>query len=116
MRLRGWWDFEGVPQPALVYDVGEGLVGWVARENRPLFLASAQSDPRFTLKWEHDTDVVAVMNLPLVADLTDIFTAVVGVLQVSTRPGTPAFSREDQRLLTNFADQSAVAIKNSQPV
>jgi PAS domain S-box-containing protein len=114
LQLRGWWDFEGVPQPALVYDLGEGLVGWVARENRPLFLANAQSDQRFTFKWEHDGDVAAVMNLPLVAALTDIFTAVVGVLQVSTRPGTPAFSREDQRLLTSFVDQSAAAIKNSQ--
>ena len=109
LRLRGWWDFEGVPQPALAYDLNEGLVGWVARENRPLFLANAQSDQRFVFKWEHDADVAAVMNLPLVIEAL-----VVGVLQVSTRPGTPAFSRDDQRLLTSFADQSAAAIKNSQ--
>lgn len=109
LALRGWWDFEGVPQPALTYELGEGLVGWVARENRPLFLANAQSDQRFVTKWTHDADVAAVMNLPLV-----INAAVVGVLQVSTRPGTPAFSREDQRLLTSFADQSAAAIKNAQ--
>ena len=109
LQLRGWWDFEGVPQPQLAYALGEGLTGWVARENRPLFLANAQSDQRFVAKWDHDADMAAVMNLPLVID-----EAVVGVLQVSTRPGTPAFSREDQRLLTSFADQSAAAIKNSQ--
>jgi len=109
LELRGWWDFEGVPQPTLAYELGEGLVGWVARENRPLFLANAQSDHRFVTKSAHDADVAAVMSLPLV-----INGSVVGVLQVSTRPGTTAFSREDQRLLTSFADQSAAAIKNSQ--
>jgi PAS domain S-box-containing protein len=109
LTLRGWWDFEGLPRPALEYEVGEGVVGWTARENKPLFLANAQADQRYVIKWEHDSDVAAVMNLPLVDD-----GAVVGVLQVSTRPGTPAFTREEQRLLTSFADQSAVAIKNAQ--
>ena len=89
--------------------MGEGVVGWSARENKPLFLANAQADQRFVVKWEHDRDVAAVMNLPLVDDGT-----VVGVLQVSTRPGTPAFTREEQRLLASFADQAAVAIKNAQ--
>ncbi|MBE2238680.1 MAG: GAF domain-containing protein, partial [Caldilineaceae bacterium] len=109
LALRGWWDFEGLPRPAVGYEVGEGVVGWTARENKPLFLANAQADQRFVAKWEHDRDVAAVMNLPLVDD-----GVVVGVLQVSTRPGTPAFTREEQRLLSSFADQSAVAIKNAQ--
>lgn len=109
LTLRGWWDFQGVPQPAVEYQLGEGIVGWVARENKPLFLANARADQRFAPKGPHDADVAAVMNQPLVID-----GRVVGVLQASTRPGTPAFSREDQRLLTSFADQSAAAIKNAQ--
>jgi PAS domain S-box-containing protein len=109
LTLRGWWDFEGLPKPDLQYEMGEGVVGWSARENKPLFLANAQADQRFVVKWDHDRDVAAVMNLPLVDDGT-----VVGVLQVSTRPGTPAFTREEQRLLASFADQAAVAIKNAQ--
>jgi PAS domain S-box-containing protein len=107
--LRGWWDFEGLPRPSLEYEVGEGVIGWTARENKPLFLAIAQADQRFVVKWEHDRDVAAVMNLPLVDD-----GAVLGVLQVSTRPGTPAFTRDEQRLLATFADQAAVAIRNAQ--
>ncbi|HTP10887.1 MAG TPA: GAF domain-containing protein, partial [Anaerolineae bacterium] len=109
LTLRGWWDFEGLPRPSIEYEVGEGVIGWTARENKPLFLANAQADQRFVAKWEHDRDVAAVMNLPLVDD-----GVVIGVLQVSTRPGTPAFTREEQRLLSSFADQSAVAIKNAQ--
>src|SRR5512136_3051430 len=109
LALRGWWDFEGLPRPSLEYEVGEGVIGWTARESKPLFLANAQADQRFVAKWEHDRDVAAVMNLPLVDD-----GVVVGVLQVSTRPGTPAFTREEQRLLTSFAEQAAVAIKNAQ--
>ncbi len=107
--LRGWWDFQGVPQPTVEYQLGEGIVGWVARENKALFLANAQADQRFVPKGPHDADMAAVMNQPLVVDRT-----VVGVLQASTRPGTPAFNRDDQRLLTSFADQSAAAIKNAQ--
>jgi nitrate/nitrite-specific signal transduction histidine kinase len=109
LALRGWWDFEGLPRPSLEYEIGEGVIGWTARESKPLFLANAQADQRFVVKWEHDRDVAAIMNLPLIDD-----GVVVGVLQVSTRPGTPAFTREDQRLLASFADQSAVAIKNAQ--
>ena len=109
LTLRGWWDFEGLPRPILHYEVGEGVVGWTARESRPLFLANAQADQRFAVKWEHDRDVAAIMNLPLIDE-----GAVAGVLQVSTRPGTPAFTREEQRMLSSFADQAAVAIKNAQ--
>ncbi len=109
LSLRGWWDFEDLPKPDLQYELGEGVVGWSARENKPLFLANAQADQRFVVKWDHDRDVAAVMNLPLVDEGT-----VVGVLQVSTRPGTPAFTREEQRLLASFTDQAAVAIKNAQ--
>jgi PAS domain S-box-containing protein len=109
LSLRGWWDFEGLPRPNLHYAVGEGVIGWTARENKSLFLANAQADQRFAVKWEHDRDVAAIMNLPLVDD-----GMVAGVLQVSTRPGTPAFTREEQRMLTSFADQAAVAIKNAQ--
>jgi GAF domain-containing protein/DNA-binding response OmpR family regulator/sensor histidine kinase YesM len=107
--LRGWWDIEGIPQPVLAYTIGEGLIGWIARENRPLFLANVHTDPRFVIKWSHDNDIAAAMSVPLVMD-----ELVVGVMQVATRPGTPAFSREDQRLLGNFSEQAAVAIKNSQ--
>ncbi|HZY44133.1 MAG TPA: GAF domain-containing protein [Anaerolineae bacterium] len=109
LTLRGWWDFEGVPQPMLLYSLGEGIIGWVAQENRSLFLANAPADPRFIIKWAHDHDIAAVMNVPLKID-----EVVVGVLQVATRPGTPSFSRDDQRLLNNFADQAAAAIKNAQ--
>jgi PAS domain S-box-containing protein len=108
-QLRGWWDFESLPKPDLSYELNEGVVGWTARERKSLFLANAQSDQRFVIKWDHDRDVAAVMNLPLLDEGRAI-----GVLQVSTRPGTPAFTREEQRLLASFAEQAAVAIKNAQ--
>ena len=87
--LRGWWDFEGLPRPALEYEVGEGVVGWTARENKPLFLANAQADQRFAVKWEHDRDIAAVMNLPLIDD-----NAVVGVLQVQEQDQVMMISQE----------------------
>lgn len=93
---------------SITYEWGEGIVGWVARENKPVFLANAQADKRFLPKAENDYDIAALIGVPLQID--DV---VVGVLQASTRPGTPAFDPGDQRLLVTFASQAAAAIKNS---
>ena len=93
---------------AVAYELGEGIVGWVARENNPIFLATAQADKRFVGKAPNDMDIAALIGVPLHID-----DEVVGVLQASTRPGTPAFDPGDQRLLTTFANQAAAAIRNS---
>ncbi|MGH2594187.1 MAG: GAF domain-containing protein, partial [Anaerolineae bacterium] len=74
----------------------------------PIFLANAQADKRFLNKAWNDRDIAALIGVPLHIDDT-----IVGVLQASTRPGTPAFDPSDQRLLSTFASQAAAAIKNS---
>jgi PAS domain S-box-containing protein len=117
--LRAEWD--GQPSAARVakrngqemadpvtFEWGEGIVGWVAREGKSLFLANAQADKRFVAKSPNDSDIAAVIGVPLVLD-----NSVVGVLQASTRPGTPAFDPSDQRLLATFASQAVAAIQNS---
>ncbi len=95
--------------PAVVaFEWDEGIVGWIAREGKPIFLANAQADKRFVPKAPNDRDIAALIGVPVRLD-----EALVGVLQASTRPGTPAFDPADQRLLTTFANQAAAAIKNA---
>ncbi|HLF24715.1 MAG TPA: GAF domain-containing protein [Anaerolineae bacterium] len=113
--LRGEWE---APQPAadgrqehvgsLAFEWNEGIIGWVAHEDKPIFLANAQVDKRFLAKAPNDQEIAALIAIPLHSD-----DAVVGVLQASTRPGTPAFDPSDQRLLSTFGHQAAAAIKNS---
>ncbi|HET7090745.1 MAG TPA: GAF domain-containing protein, partial [Anaerolineae bacterium] len=92
----------------VAYEWGEGVVGWVALAEKPIFLANAQADKRFVAKAPNDGEIAALIGVPVHSD-----SAVVGVLQASTRPGTPAFDVSDQRLLSTFAAQAAAAIKNS---
>ncbi|HEY4689460.1 MAG TPA: GAF domain-containing protein [Anaerolineae bacterium] len=92
----------------LAFEWGEGIVGWVAREGKPIFLANAQADKRFVGKAPNDADIAALIGVPVILD-----DEVVGVMQASTRPGVPAFDPSDQRLLATFAHQAAAAIKNS---
>jgi PAS domain S-box-containing protein len=115
--LRGEWDSRLPGKPggdgqdrigAVAFEWGEGIVGWVAREERPLFLANAQADKRFVAKAANDRDIAALIGIPLRVDDN-----IVGVLQASTRPGTPAFDPNDQRLLSTFASQAGAAIENS---
>jgi len=93
---------------SIAYEWGEGVVGWVAQAEKPIFLANAQADKRFVAKASNDGEIAALIGVPVHSD-----SDVVGVLQASTRPGTPTFDVSDQRLLSTFAGQAAAAIKNS---
>ncbi|HJW84029.1 MAG TPA: cache domain-containing protein, partial [Anaerolineae bacterium] len=118
LTLRGEWEAgraerergvlpAGVNGP-VAFEWGEGIVGLVAEQGKPLFLANAQADRRFVPKAPNDHDIAALIGVPLLSDAN-----MVGVLQASTRPGTPPFDPSDQRLLGTFADQASAAIKNS---
>lgn len=117
--LRGEWESQNgtvvnqptlaqEPQTPVYFEWGQGVVGWVARESKPIFLTSAQSDKRFVPIAENDNDIAALIGVPLRID-----DDVVGVMQATTRPGTIAFDPADRSLLTTFAKQAVIAIENS---
>ena len=114
--LRGEWDAASSSSRAnghdrdgaITFEWGEGIVGWVAREEKSIFLANAQADRRFVGKADNDADIAALIGVPVHLD-----GSIAGVLQASTRPGMPAFDPSDQRLLSTFANQAAAAIKNA---
>jgi GAF domain-containing protein/HAMP domain-containing protein len=114
LRVRGASDTGRLDGKAEYQDValrsGESAAGWVLVERQPLFLATAQADPRFVPQTPSDKSIASLLVLPL---LVAGQSAPVGVLQVATQSGKP-FSREDQTLLVPFVQQAGVAYQNAQ--
>ncbi|MEX2224464.1 MAG: GAF domain-containing protein [Candidatus Rokuibacteriota bacterium] len=85
--------------------VGEGDVGWVASERRPLELADAWSDPRTTnLEWWRTHGLRSFLGIPIV--FQDML---LGVLVFRDREPF-RFGPDDRELLDVFVGQSASAI------
>ena len=91
-----------------ILEEGEGIVGEVAKTGKPVFVANAQSDPRIV---RHPDPALAVRSMvysPLIHD-----DSVLGVLVVANPASGLTFSEMDLSLVNSLAEQSALAIKNS---
>lgn len=89
--------------------MGEGVVGWVAREAKPILVDDATRDERFCDRMDEMTkfQTRSILCVPMVSKET-----VLGVIElVNSRPD--AFSKSDMRLLNSLADYSAIAIENA---
>ncbi len=84
---------------------GEGIVGWVVEKVKPVLSGDVRRDPRF--KRISPEPVVSMMSVPLISGKYAI-----GALS-ATSPRPNAFSAEDLGRLEAFADQAAIAVKNS---
>lgn len=79
----------------------KGLIGWVAQQRRPFYLPEVSADPRWITI---DPELRSSFWVPIEHE-----DRLLGLLSVgSRRPG--AFSPDDRRLLTLFANQVAVAL------
>ncbi|MBJ80840.1 MAG: hypothetical protein CMH60_05930 [Myxococcales bacterium] len=92
----------------LKIDLGQGLVGWVAKNAKPLIVNNPQDDPRHDAKLANELayPVEAAIAVPLFWD-----NQVIGAVEVmnpkETMPGKDYYSLEDGRLLTLIAGQIA---------
>lgn len=84
--------------------IGEGVCGWVAKENKPLRLPSPEG-PEFDLEAEHAYR--SLLCVPLFH-----VDKVIGTLSVNDK-STGEFTQDDQILLSNLATQAAIAIENA---
>ena len=87
--------------------IGEGIVGYVAKEGKPLIITGKVRDERFS-KLMDRTDVKSAMSVPLKLNGRTI-----GVLNVSSNTSTHAFSREDLDFLNKLAAFDAEIIQRS---
>ncbi|HET7876478.1 MAG TPA: GAF domain-containing protein, partial [Methylomirabilota bacterium] len=86
----------------------EGGTGWIAHHRQPLFIEDVRRDSRvMAVDWALQYDLVAFAGVPVLAG-DDLL----GVLTFNLKPGRLPES-EDRALLSSFASQAAVAIRNA---
>lgn len=83
----------------------KNLVQWVVENGKALLIGDVRLDERFA--GMANLPIVSVISVPLFLD-----DKAVGAL-LATSPDPDVFTNEDLNLLTAFADQAAVAVKNA---
>jgi HD-GYP domain-containing protein (c-di-GMP phosphodiesterase class II) len=89
--------------------IGDGIAGWVARENKPVLVADAQNDPRFCkrLYTKNENKIKSIIAVPLKTK-----DKVIGVIEVVNKNNNESFNEEDVDMLEALSNQAAVAIEN----
>lgn len=90
--------------------VGEGVVGWVAREAQSQLVADAARDPRFFRGVDEHTGISthSLMAVPLISA-----ERVIGVIEVVNKTNYSRFDQNDVHLLESMAGTAAVSIVNA---
>lgn len=91
-----------------VFDMGEGLIGSVARSGKAVLIEDATSDPRVV---QHDDPSLRVRSI-VVAPVA-FRSNILGVLAVANPADGMAFNETDFSLVQSLAEQAAMAIHNS---
>ena len=91
-------------------NMGEGIAGWVAANNRSLIVNDVESDNRFF------ADISKKINFPtkaIVAVPMRVKERCVGVIEIINKIDGGNFTEEDLEWLEIFATQAAIAVQNS---
>ncbi len=89
--------------------IGEGVAGWVAQTGQPTIVNEARNDPRFTSRFDSQTQfhTRSILCAPLIARGRTI-----GVVEIINRVGG-RFTRADLQLLMTLVEPCAIAIENA---
>jgi diguanylate cyclase (GGDEF)-like protein len=89
---------------------GEGIAGVVFASGKPKLSRDARGDPDFADRFDHvtGTPTGSVLAVPLT-----VRDRVLGVLELVSSQGAPAFTTEDLRAAITIADFAAIAIDNA---
>jgi PAS domain S-box-containing protein len=90
------------------FDLGDGTIGRVALSGQPLIVHDVEADEIFVPK----SDAARVIRNTLTVPLA-VRNQVIGTLEVCNKIGATGFTATDQRLLSAFAAQAAIAIDNA---
>lgn len=90
--------------------VGEGIAGWVAREQIPVVVPDVSKDPRFNDRIDKETDfrTKSIMCVPIMNKGT-----ILGVLEVVNKTTSDHFTKEDLDLVLRIVAHAAIAIERS---
>jgi len=98
----------GWPYPLNRLPQGSGLFAAPLRDGRPLRVTDVQQHPQAVGMPPGHPPVKALLTVPLQSK-----GHVLGVLFVGNGPGEPAFTADDEELLSAFSTQAAIAIENA---
>ena len=90
------------------FELGEGTIGWVAQAGQALIVHDTTTESMFAPKTKASEQIRNTLTVPLA-----VKGQVIGTLEVCNKIGGEGFTVADQRLLTAFAAQAAVAIDNA---
>jgi len=90
---------------------GKGIASWVATHGEALIVPDVSVDPRFYEEVDKASSFKTKSILCVPMRNTD--GEIIGVLETINRRGNTPFSTQDISLLSEFADQAAIAIENS---
>jgi len=91
-------------------NMGEGIAGWVAANNRSLIVNDVHADGRFF------SDISKQIGFPtraIVAVPMRVKDRCVGVIEIINKAGGGSFTDEDLQWLEIFATQAAIAVQNA---
>jgi GAF domain-containing protein len=88
-----------------------GIAGYVAMTGQPIAISDVRRDPRFEQDFAESTGYVpdSILAMPLVWE-----GRVIGVMEVLDKVDAPSFGMQDIELMGIFAQQAAIAIRQSQ--
>jgi len=89
--------------------IGEGVAGWVAETGKPTIVNDATRDPRFSGKFDSETQFQtrSILCAPLVSRGRTI-----GVVEIINRQGG-RFTQADLKILLTLVDPCAIALENA---
>lgn len=91
-------------------DIGEGIAGWVAKNNKPVIIPDVAKDRRFQGRIDKHSEF-KTKNMICVP--VEIKGKVIGVLQAINRLGDGTFDNDDLELFQHFSTQVAIALDNA---
>jgi len=89
--------------------VGEGVVGLIAKEKKPVIIANVLKDPAYKeKKLAREESLVSMLSVPMM-----VKKRIIGVINCYTTT-MYKFTKSDVNLLSTVANQAAVAIENTE--
>ncbi len=88
-------------------EIGQGMVGWAAKNNQALLSNDVASEKRFTNLYPDKIPTCSELSVPI-----HIGDQVIGVLDAQS-PDIDAFKDSDVTVMKTLADQIAIAIENA---
>lgn len=102
----------GISDPApLVFQLGEGVAGWVAKTGQPRIIENIQRDARFKRRAGGLDREETMLSVPLSLD-----NRVIGVLNVDRELKFGVFTPEEERFLMSLASAASQALERAQHI